>query len=117
MAGRHETTASRTTTRGRLRLGELLVSEGLVSGQTLDSALAASASTGKRLGHVLIQSGAISDQQLAAVVARQLNVPFVDLARLELKPELARLVPEAIARRHRAVVLEDRGSAVLVGLA
>lgn len=109
--------AGRPGVRGRVRLGELLVSQGMITPQALEAALAATATTGKRLGHVLVQSGMISEEDLAKVLARQIGIPFVDLDRYELRRELVRLLPEAAARRYRAVVLERRGEELLVGLA
>jgi len=109
--------AGRTGTRGRVRLGELLVNEGLITQQALDAALATTATTGKRLGNVLVQSGVISDERLARLLSRQLGIPFVDLDQFQLQRELLKLLPEAAARRHRAVVLERTGEGLLVGLA
>ena len=109
--------APRSGARGRVRLGELLVNEGLITPQALEAALAATATTGKRLGHVLVQSGAISEERLTRLLARQLGVPFVDLATYSLKRDVVKLLPEAAARRHRAVVLERHGEGFLIGLA
>lgn len=103
--------------RRRLRatVGELLVSEGLVTPQTVMAALATSANSGKRLGRVLVQTGSISEENLAMALSKQLGVPFVDLAKHEFRPELVKLLPEATARRYRAVVLESQGAGLLVG--
>ena len=103
--------------RGRARLGELLVNEGLITAQALEAALAASAASGKPLGRSLIQSGAISEEKLARVLSRQLDVPFVDLAHFDFRPDLVKLLPEAAARRLRAVVLERQGENLVVGVA
>ena len=104
-------------TRGRVRLGELLVNEGVITPQALEAALALSTSTGKRLGHVLVQGGAVTEERLTRILARQLGVPFVDLSSYSLQRDLVKLLPEAAARRHRAVVLERQGEGFLVGLA
>ena len=102
--------------RMRAPVGELLVSEGLVSPQTVIDALAASANSGKRLGRVLVQMGSISEEDLAIVLSKQLGVPFVDLSKHAFRPELVKLLPEAAARRYRAVVLENQGAGLLVGV-
>jgi MSHA biogenesis protein MshE len=41
----------------------------------------------------------------------------IDLGVFRFDPETVRQLPEAVARRHRAIALEDRGVEVLVGLA
>ena len=99
------TAAGRTGGRGRVRLGELLVNEGLIALQALEAALATSATTGKPLGRTLVQSGAISEDKLAQLLSRQLGIPFVNLAHYEFRRDLVKLLPEAAARRYRAVVL------------
>ena len=114
---RRSEATGRAGARGRVRLGELLLNEGLITQQALEAALAETAAGGKRLGHVLVQSGAISEERLALLLSKQLGVPFVDLAHYELQPDLVKQLPEAAARRHRALVLEKRGTDLLVGLA
>ncbi len=111
------TPIARRRRRLRVPVGELLVSEGLISTQTLISALSTGANSGKRLGRVLVQSGAISEEALAKVLSKQLGFPFVDLGKQEFRPELVKLLPEAAARRYRALVLENQGSGLLVGVA
>lgn len=117
MKTKPEAAGVRTGGRGRARLGDLLVTEGLVTAQDLETALAASAASGKPIGRSLVQSGAISEEKLARVLSRQLDIPFVDLAHFDFHPDLVKLLPEAAARRHRAVVLERKGDGLLVGLA
>lgn len=107
----------RGSRRIRASIGELLVSEGLITPQALVTALATSANSGKRLGRVLVQNGSISEEKLAMLLSRQLGIAFVDLGKHEFRPELVRLLPEAFARRCRAVVLEKWGAGLLVGLA
>ncbi|HEX3096701.1 MAG TPA: GspE/PulE family protein [Usitatibacter sp.] len=93
------------------------MNEGVITPQALEAALALSASSGKRLGHVLVQGGAVTEERLTRILARQLGVPFVDLSAYSPQRDLVKLLPEAAARRHRAVVLERQGEGFLVGLA
>ncbi len=109
--------SGRSGGRQRLRLGEMLVSEGVISPQARDEALEASATTGMRIGRVLVQNGSISEDDLAMLLAKQLVIPFVNLSQFQFRPELIRLLPEATARRCRAVVLEKREGGLLVGMA
>ena len=109
--------ADRKASRSRLRLGELLLAEGLITQQVLEAALAESSSTGKRLGRVLVHNGAVGEDKLALLLSRQLDIVFVNLNRFAFRPEVVKLLPEAAARRFHAVVLEDKGDSLLVGLA
>ncbi len=111
------TTVGRRVSRLSARVGELLVSEGVITPQALDAALAISTTTGKRLGRVLVQSGTVSEDKLALMLSKQLGIPFVNLSQYDFRQDLIKLLPEATARRCLAVVLEMQGSNLLVGLA
>ncbi|MDP1534761.1 MAG: GspE/PulE family protein, partial [Rubrivivax sp.] len=101
----------------RIRLGDVLVQQNLVSAEQLDKALQLQRGTGKKLGRMLIDAGLITEEALAHGLARQLRVPVVNLKSFPLKSETVRLLAESPARRHRAVVLEDKGEHLLVGFA
>lgn len=85
------------------RLGDLLISAGLLSEEDLGRALALQKDSGKRLGSVLIDSGIISEQQLIEALEMQLGVDFIDLSKLTLSPELIQYIPKAVAKRHSIV--------------
>ena len=101
--------------REKLRLGDVLVQQKLLSQEQLEQALQQQRSTGKRLGRVLIDAGVITEEALAHALARQLRVPTVNLKSFPLKSETVRQLSESVARRHRVLVLEDRGETLLVG--
>ncbi len=99
----------------RLRLGDVLVQQHLVSQEQLARALEQQKQSGKKLGRVLIESGVITEETLANGLARQLRAAFVNLKSFPLKSETVRQLGESPARRHRAIVLEDKGEHLLVG--
>ena len=101
--------------RDKLRLGDVLVQQGLLSSEQLELVLAEQRGTGKKLGRLLIDGGAITEESLAHALARQLRVPVVNLKSFPVKTENVRLLPESHARRHRAMVLDDKGEHLLVG--
>lgn len=103
--------------RPKLRLGDVLVEQQLISPEQLTQALELQRATGKKLGRILIEANLITEEALAHVLARQLRAPFVNLKTFPLKTELVRLLPETPARRFRAVVLEERGDQLLVAMA
>jgi MSHA biogenesis protein MshE len=103
--------------RPKLRLGDVLVEQQLISAEQLGQALELQRATGKKLGRILIEANLITEEALAHVLARQLRAPFVNLKTFPLKTELVRLLPETPARRFRALVLEERGDTLLVAMA
>ena len=94
----------------RIRLGDLLIQEALITSAQLDEALIEQKKTGRKLGRVFIDRQWVTEVQIAKAVARQLRAPFIDLASRTLRPEVAALLPETHARRLRALPIEDSGS-------
>ncbi len=101
----------------KIRLGEMLIQQKLLSEEMLKVALEEQKKSGRRLGRVLIEKGYVTEEQLSQALARQLGVPFVSLKHLNIKREVALKLPETQARRFRALVLDDAGRAYKVGIA
>src|SRR5574343_981118 len=101
----------------KIRLGEILVQQGLLTPEQLTHALQEQQRTGRKLGRVFIESGFVTEIQISEALARQLQIPFIDLKHFNANPETVRKLPEAQARRFRALVLEDRGDTFLIGMA
>ncbi len=100
----------------KMRLGDLLVHEGIISEAQLSRALLEQKKTGRKLGASLIELQFLTEDQLLQFLAQQLNVSFLDIAQRRIEPKVAQLLPEVHARRLRALVLEDRGGSVLLGM-
>jgi len=101
----------------KLRIGELLVGEKVISREQLQTVLEQQKRTGRRLGRLLIENGFLSEDKLSEALAHQFGMPFINLRQRTIRPELARKLTEGQARRLQAIVLEDRGSTMLVGMA
>ena len=101
----------------RIRLGDLLIQEALISAAQLGEALAEQKSSGRKLGRIFIDRQWVTEVQIAKAVARQLSAPFIDLATRTLRPEVARLLPETHARRLRSLPIEDNGGPLRVAMA
>eukprot|EP01041_Mallomonas_annulata_P033320 gene33320-55922_t len=100
----------------KLRLGDVLVQQRLISQEQLQQTLELQRTTGKKVGRLLIETGVITEELLANGLARQLRIPFVNLKTFPFRAEVTKLLPESAARRFRALVLEDKGDSLLVAL-
>lgn len=98
------------------RLGDLLLSVGLISETDLQQALEIQKKTKQRLGQVLIDSGIIAERQLIEALELQLGVEFVDLSRTPLPPELAHVLPKNIAKRYNVVPVRLEKDAVYLAM-
>ena len=101
----------------KVRLGEILLRQGLLTEDQLRQSLEDQKRTGRRLGRVFIDAGFVTEESICEALARQLKLAFVDLRQVALKTELLAKLPESQARRFRAIVLEDLGTAWRVGMA
>ena len=100
----------------KVRLGEILVQQKLLSEDQLNQALADQKRTGRKLGRVFVESGFVTEEQISGALARQLGIPYLNLKFYNINQDVVRLLPETQARRFRALVLEDRGETMLVGV-
>ena len=87
----------------RLHLGALLVRDALLTAEQLEEALAEKEGTGRRLGEIVVERGWVPDAALARALAEQHHLEFLDLARVEVDPAAASLLPEKFARRYEAL--------------
>jgi MSHA biogenesis protein MshE len=100
----------------KVRLGEILVQQKLLTEEQLGQALTEQKRSGRKLGRVFVEHGFVTEEQISGALARQLDIPYINLKFFNINPELVRLLPETQARRFRALVLEDRREGLLVGM-
>lgn len=88
------------------KIGETLVSAGLITAQQLIEALDAQRTGGGKLGQVLIHKKFIDERRLLEFLSGHFGIEFVDLAAKELSEELVKVIPENIARRYNLIAVE-----------
>ncbi len=91
----------------KIRLGDLLIQQGLLTDEQLKLSLDEQKRTGRKLGRIFVESGYVTEEGISEALARQLRIPFIDLKNFTPKPDLIKLLPEAPARRFRALVLDQ----------
>ena len=101
----------------KIRLGEVLLLQKLISQEQLKLALEQQKRSGRKLGRVLLENGFITEEQISEALAKQLNIPYINLKYYNVSADTIHKLPEVQARRYRALVLEDRKTAYLVGMA
>lgn len=103
--------------RQKIRIGDLLVKNSILTEEQLSKALATQKAQGGKLGNTLIELGYVTSMQFLSFLAEQLKIAYVDLKLYNYDKETVKLLPEAAARRFRAMVLKDEGSQLLIGMA
>ncbi|MGL4204871.1 MAG: GspE/PulE family protein [Aeromonadaceae bacterium] len=89
----------------KMRLGDLLVAEAIISEDHLQLALKQQRQTGRKLGAIFIELGFLTETQLLHFLAQQMGIPFFDLSKLTIQPHAVQLIPEVHARRYRALAV------------
>ena len=98
-------------------LGEMLVAGGLIKEEQLKRALEEQKKKGGKVGEILIELGFINEQNLAAFLGRQLYLPFIEIEKQLIDPEVVQLIPADMARRLTAIPLYRDKEAVVVAMA
>jgi len=108
----------------RRRIGEVLVEQGIIDEPQLQLLLAEQsqfldAKKRPRLGRLVVDKGLASERQVAQALAGALGLPLVDLSRMQIPTDIARLVPKAVSERHGVLVVsrEDRAGGVALTVA
>ncbi len=101
----------------KIRLGEILVEEGLISPEELERALAEQKRTGQFLGEVLVEQNLATAEEVVKALARHLGVKGCHLRSGLLDPSLMNLLGEEEATRLKAIPLFRVHGALTVAMA
>lgn len=101
----------------KIRIGDLLVQNRVITHEQLSSALAEQKKTGRKLGRTLIDLNYIKETDLLNFLSRQLQIPFLDVSRYQRNPDAIKVLPENLARRFRVLLLENNANDVLLAMA
>jgi len=100
----------------RIRIGDILVAQQVISQQQLETALAEQKKTGYKLGRQLVALGFIEENTLLSFLSKQLNYPYIDLVHFRFERETVQKLPETVARRYRVIVLKEDQEGILLGM-
>jgi hypothetical protein len=101
-----------------LPLGTLLVRAGLITHEQLELALIEQQGTRRRLGELLVEWGWVASRSISAALAEQYEMDFVELASTDVDRNVARALPEEVARAEGALPIRKLGDGrLLVGVA
>ena len=102
-----------------MRLGDKLISLGLVSKDQLEVALKEQkeSTEKKMLGTILVEMGFITESALGEVLAETSGTERFEPGKAVLDPMLVRKVPKEIALRHKVVAVGQRGNTIMLAMA
>lgn len=88
--------------RKKMRLGDMLINNGIITETQLQTALDAQKGSGRKLGEVLVDEGILTEEVIAQALSHQLGIQFVDLSNvMGIPDEVLRLVPANILKKNK----------------
>jgi type II secretory ATPase GspE/PulE/Tfp pilus assembly ATPase PilB-like protein len=99
-----------------MKLGELLISKGLLNEEKLKLALSYQKITGTLLGEALIKLGFASSFEIAKALAEQAGIPFLNLLEYPVSEEAIQLIPKDIAEKKGLIPLRINNGDIEVGM-
>jgi hypothetical protein len=101
----------------RKKLGEILMEAGLIDEQTLRGALGEQRRWGGTIGRILVDMKAVSEDALVQALSQQLNLPGVDLDRIEIAREVLDHVSGELAQQWALVPFAQKGKFLEIAMA
>ena len=100
----------------RTRLGDMLVTAGALTEDQLEWALERQQESYQRLGEILFEARLASEDDVTEARALQLDMAYVQLGDFQIPPDVAKLVPEHIARTYGLIPISATSSKVAVAM-
>ncbi len=98
------------------QLRAFMLDAGLIRKKTFDKALEKAERENIKVEDVLINKRIVSQEDLNRLKAYILGIPFVDLKKEAVSPEVLRIIPEPVARSHNIVPFKKRGRRLEVAM-
>ncbi|MBI3098675.1 MAG: Flp pilus assembly complex ATPase component TadA [Planctomycetes bacterium] len=101
----------------RKPLGKILELMKVVNPKQVKEALQVQHDTpGKKIGEILIEKGWATSGQVTEALAKQFEMPFVDLANMEIADEIISAIPHSVATEHKIVPVKKNGRTVTIAM-
>ena len=99
-----------------MRIGEMLVSAGLINEDQLKDALRRQKEEGGKLGSLLVRFGYIEEEDLTAHLSQQYGVPAINLSSFEIDESIFKLIPSETARKYELIPINRTGATLTLAM-
>lgn len=97
-----------------LKIGEILVKQGLVTPDQAAKVIDEHRKTGVRLTQILIGQGLVKEQQVLKALEAAYQVPGLDLNSFEIQPAVAQLLPRSLCEKYCLIPVQKVGTGAIV---
>lgn len=98
------------------RLRAFIIDAGLVTEVQFEKALKKSKKTKKKIEDILVSDGLVNQEDLSKLKAYILGIPFVNLKKEVINPDILKIIPEPIARSHNIISFRKEGNNLEVAM-
>jgi type IV pilus assembly protein PilB len=99
------------------QLGELLIERKIITSDELQKALEQQRLKGGLIGEILVNLSFAKEEDIAQVLTAQYGFPYLPLSNYEIDMEVAKLVPEQVARQYCLIPIDKIGNNLTVAMA
>jgi type IV pilus assembly protein PilB len=99
------------------RLGDRLVAEKLITTEQLQRALSEQKGSADKLGTILVRLSFITEDSLVSFLSKQYSIPAITVAQVDPDPDVLKLVPEQIAKKHSVLPIKRMGNVLTLAMA
>ena len=92
--------------RERMRLGDILIKQNVLTEEQLKQALELQKGSGKKIGEVLVDSGMITEEMIVRALQMQLGLKVVQLAGVTIPKEVRGLVSVDLLKKYTCIPFE-----------
>jgi len=96
---------------------DVLIKNKNLTREQVEEAINIQKQKGTGLDKVLVQKGLITERELLILLAKELNVPPIDLSRYKIDPDLLKIIPERIAMQHHIIPISQIGNTLTLATA
>lgn len=89
--------------RKKLRLGDILIEQEVITEEQLQKALRAQSKSGRKLGETMVDEGITTEEIIAHALSAQLNIEFTNLSGIQIPEEIVKLVNSTIVKKYTAI--------------
>jgi len=98
------------------KIGQLLVSNNLITEEQLKKALELQRKEGGRLGSNLVKLGFISEEKLVAFLSKQYGVPAINLSGYKIDSSITKFIPHEVAQKYQILPVARVGATLTIAM-
>src|SRR3989338_7357906 len=98
------------------QLKAFLLETHLITEKKFEKAIKEADESGRKIGDILVAENVVSYEQLLQVEAYILGIPFVNLEKEKIEPDVLKIIPEPVAKAHNIVAFRKKGQELEVAM-